>query len=75
MHWRKLPYWIFTPVGLSPLGSVDLVGYHPPNSPRWGALGVVLCQVLSIVLTAMCWGRWQAQLVRDPLGPKSPYLA
>jgi len=75
VHWRKLPYWIFTPVGLALLGSIVLIWYHPADSPRWGAWGVVLCQVLSIVLTAMYWGRWQAQLAQDPLGPESPYLA
>jgi hypothetical protein len=75
VHWRKLPYWIFAPVGLSILGSIALVWYHPNNSPLWCMVGVLLCQVLSIVLTAMYWGRWQEQLARDPLGPKSLYLA
>ncbi|MGH6837851.1 MAG: hypothetical protein ACREDT_03455 [Methylocella sp.] len=75
VHWRKLPYWIFAPVGGSLLGSIVLIWYHPVGSPRWGAGGVVLCQVLSVVLTAIYWGRWQGRLARDPLGPESPYLA
>ena len=74
VHWRKLPYWVFIPVGLGIAGSVLLVWYHPANSPLWGVSGAVACQVLSIVLTAVFWGRWQASLSRDPLGPKSPYL-
>jgi hypothetical protein len=74
-HWRKLPYWIFTPVVLALLGSLALIGYHPPGSPLWGIWGVLLCQVLSIILTAIFWGPWQAKLARDPLGSDSPYLA
>jgi hypothetical protein len=30
VHWRKLPYWIFTPVGLSMLGSIVLYRSHQP---------------------------------------------
>ena len=75
VHWRKLPYWVLAPVGLSLLGSIVLIRYHPGNSPRWGVAGVVLCQVLSIVLTAGYWGRWQAPLAQDPASSASPYLA
>jgi hypothetical protein len=57
------------------LGSIVLIRYHPGNSPLWGVAGVVLCQALSIVLTASYWGRWQARLALDPAGPDSPYLA
>lgn len=74
-HWRKLPFWIFIPVGLGLAGSIALVWYHPPGSPVWGIAGAVLCQGLSLVLTGIFWGPWQAGLSRDPLGPKSPYLA
>ena len=74
VHWRKLPYWVLTPVGLSLLGSIVLVWYHPSNSPLWGVGGVVLCQALSIVLTAVYWGRWQARLAQDPSGSDSLYL-
>lgn len=73
-HWRKLPFWVLTPVSLSFLGAIALVRYHPGNSPSWGIAGALFCQVLSIVLTATFWGRWQARLAHDPLGPQSPYL-
>ena len=59
LHWRKLPYWVLTPVGFSLLGSIVLIWYHPSASPLWGIAGAVLCQGLSIVLTAGYWGRWQ----------------
>ena len=75
VHWRKLPYWVFIPVGLGIVGSIVLIWYHPANSPLWGVSGAVASQVLSIVLTAVFWGRWKASLSRDPLGPKSPYLS
>ncbi len=74
-HWRKLPYWIFTPVGLALVGGVTLIWYHPDGSPLWAILGAVLCQLLSIVLTAIFWGRWQAKLAQDSRGSQSPYLS
>ncbi len=75
VHWRKLPFWVFIPVGLALVGGVVLVWHHPSNSPFWGIVGVPLCQGLSLALTAIFWGRWQASLSRDPLGPASPYLS
>jgi hypothetical protein len=74
VHWRKLPYWIFTPVGLALAGSVALIWYHPLGSPAWAIWGVPAAQSLSLVLTAIFWGPWQARLSKDPLGPQSAYL-
>ena len=73
-HWHKLPYWVFIPVGLSLLGSIALIWYHPASSPLWGVWCVPFCQILSLVLTGAFWGRWQARLANDALGSKSPYL-
>jgi hypothetical protein len=73
-HWKKLPYWIFTPVGLALIGGIALVWYHPSGSPVWAIYGNLACQILAIVLTALFWGRWQAKLSKDPLGSRSPYL-
>lgn len=74
-HWRKVPYWVFLPVGLAFAGSIALVGYHPAHSLVWTVWSALGCQLLSHVLTALSWGRWQAKLSHDPLGPASPYLA
>lgn len=74
VHWRKLPYWIFTPVGLGFIGSIAQFWYHPAGSPGWAIWGVFLSQALSLVLTGMFWGRWQAKLSTDTLGSRSPYL-
>jgi hypothetical protein len=52
MHWRKLPYWIFTPVGLALIGGIALVWYHPSSSPVWAIYANLPCQILAIVLTA-----------------------
>jgi hypothetical protein len=73
-HWRKLPYWIFAPVGLALCGGVALVWYHPSSSPVWAIWANLTCQALAIVLTAILWGQWQAKLSKDPLGSRSPYL-
>jgi hypothetical protein len=75
VHWKKLPYWIFTPVGLALIGSVVLIWYHPVGSPSWAIWCVLLFQVISLTLTAIFWGQWQARLSKDPLGSQSPYLA
>jgi hypothetical protein len=74
VHWRKLPYWVFLPLGLAFIGSVSLVWYHPPNSPAWAVWGTLGYQALSHGLTAVLWGKWQARLSKDPLGPDSHYL-
>ena len=71
-YWRKLPYWVFTPVGLSLSGGIVLVLYHPDSSPVWTIWGNLACQILAIVLTAILWGQWQAKLSKDPLGSRSP---
>ncbi|HEY3887003.1 MAG TPA: hypothetical protein VGL73_00405 [Caulobacteraceae bacterium] len=74
-HWRRLPYWIFAPIGLAFVAGVALIWRHPHGFPVWAIYGALICQGLSIILTAVFWGRWQARLARDPLGPASPYLA
>jgi hypothetical protein len=74
-HWHKLPYWVFAPLGLALIGSIVLIWYHPENSPHWAIWGNLICQVASHLLTAIYWGRWQAQLSMDERGPASPYLA
>src|SRR5215472_1940326 len=74
VHWRKLPYWIFLPLGLALIGSIILIWYQPSRSPKWTAGLALGFQMASHVLTALLWGRWQAKLSKDPLGPESPYL-
>ena len=74
VHFRKLPYWVFAPVGLGLGGAVGLIWLHPPGSPVWGIWGALACQVASLVLTGLFWGRWQAQLAKDPRGATSPWL-
>ena len=73
-HWRKLPYWVFAPLGLALFGSLMLIGYHPAVAPAWARYGNLACQLVSHPLTAILWGPWQAKLSRDDRGPASPYL-
>jgi hypothetical protein len=75
VHWRKLPYWVFAPVGLGFLGNIALIWYRPANSPGWAVWTALVCQILSHMLTGFLWGPWQAKLSQDPLGSASPYLA
>ena len=65
-HWKKLPYWIFTPVGLILCGGVALVWYHPDGSPAWAIWANLICQVLAIVLTAVLLGSVASQVVQGP---------
>jgi hypothetical protein len=74
-HFRKIPYWIFGPVGLALLGNIALLWYRPAGSPRWCVWAALVFQLLSIVLTAAFWGRWQGRPAQDERGPESPYLA
>jgi hypothetical protein len=74
-HWRKLPYWIFAPLGLAFVGSVGLVWFHPNGSPSWAIEGNLALLTSSFLLTAIFWGRWQAKLSKDGAGPQSIYLA
>lgn len=74
VHWRKLPYWVFAPLALALTGSIALIWYHPAASPPWAMTGNLGCQVLSLVLTAVLWGPWQAKLSKDPAGSSSAYL-
>ena len=73
-HWRRLPYWIFIPVGLSFLGSISLIWVHPSGSPAWAIWGGLSCLTLSHLLTGILWGPWQAKLSKDERGAASPYL-
>jgi hypothetical protein len=75
VHWHKLPYWIFAPIGLSLAAAIGLVWFHPADSPAWGIWGGLGFQVASLALTAALWGPWQAALSRDERGPDSPHLA
>lgn len=74
VHWRKLPYWVLLPFGLSLAGAVALVWYHPAQSPVWAVWSNLASQLLALILTLFFLGQWQAQLSRDPLGPRSPFL-
>jgi hypothetical protein len=73
-HFRKLPYWVFLPLGLAMAGSVALLFFHPEGSPRWALWGNLEAQLTSHGLTAVMWGPWQAKLSRDERGPRSPWL-
>jgi hypothetical protein len=73
-HWRKLPYWIFAPLGVMFAGSIALVWVHPAGSPAWIAWGALGVQLTSHLLTAILWGPWQARLSRDERGAEGPYL-
>ena len=73
-HWKKLPYWVFVPLGAALAGSVGLVWYHPAGSPPWAIWGNLAAQGASHLLTAFFWGPWQAKLSRDQRGPASPWL-
>jgi hypothetical protein len=74
VHWKKLPYWVFIPVGLAFIGSISLFWYHPNSVPIWKIWLAFGFQFLSHTLTGAFWGRWQAKLSRDDLGGASPYL-
>jgi hypothetical protein len=69
-----LPYWVLVPLALALAGAIALIWYHPAGSPLWAIAGNLGCQVLSLALTAIFWGPWQAKLSKDPAGSNSIYL-
>lgn len=73
-HWRKLPYWIFTPLGLALLGSagVDLVS--SPDFAWLGDLGKSERSTHIPFSDRDFLGKWQSQLSKDERGPESSYL-
>jgi hypothetical protein len=74
VHWKKLPYWVFTPVGLGLLGSLALFWYHPDQILSWEIAIAFGAQLVSLILTAIFWGQWQAKLAKDTQGGSSIYL-
>lgn len=75
VHWRKLPFWVFAPVGVTFAGSIALLWYRPAGSPSWLPWTAFACLLTSHLLTAFLWGPWQAKLSRDPDGPEGIYLS
>jgi hypothetical protein len=49
VHWRKLPYWIFTPVGLALIGSIALILVPPPRFASVGTMGC--CSLPNFIIT------------------------
>ena len=68
-------YWIFTPLGFALKGFECSHLVPPARLPELGNLGELTCQLTSHLLTAIYWGRWQAELAKDDRGPASPCLA
>src|SRR5215475_394615 len=60
-HWKKLPYWVFIPVGLSFIGSILLSWYHPVQIEMGEIWVAFSTQSLSHILTSIMWGPWQAK--------------
>jgi hypothetical protein len=75
VHWHKLPYWVFLPVGLATAGLVALVWYHPAGTSMAWISAALAALLVSHLLTAIFWGPWQAGLSRDDRASRSPYLA
>ena len=75
VHWKRLPFWIFIPLGLALIGSILLFGYHPDKIPSWEIGFPFGFQIVSHILTALFWGQWQNKLSKDDSGGKSLYLA
>jgi hypothetical protein len=74
VHFRKLPYWVFAPLGLAFAGGIALIWFHPAGAPAWAPFANLGFQAASGLLTAVFWGPWQGRLARDPAGPDSAYL-
>ena len=74
VHWKKLSYWVFIPVGFAFLGSMALFRYHPIQISTWEIAISFGALMASNILTAFFWGPWQAKLSKDTNGGSSIYL-
>jgi len=63
-HWRKLPYWVFIPVGLS-CRAQSLILYHPDKIAIW-KYGPLLLPIPLTTFLLHFLGPWQARLSKDP---------
>ncbi len=69
--WRGIRYILFIPSGLSFVGSVLLLFFHPPQVPLWILAAGLALYVLMYALTAVWFGPQQAKLSDT----KSPQFA
>jgi len=56
VHWIKLPYWVFMPLGIAFLGSIALFWYHPDQIRMWEIVVAFGSQQASHILTAFFLG-------------------
>lgn len=74
VHWKKLSFWVFIPVGLSFIGSIALFWYRPASVPPSGLVLAFVFLASSNILTGAMWGPWQAKLSKEDQGGESRYL-
>ena len=74
VHWKKLPYWVFIPVGFAFIGTIALFWYHPDKISNWEIGLAVIFQLLSLYLLQFFGGIWQAKLSKDKTGGESIFL-
>ncbi len=74
-YWKKLPFFVFIPIGILFLLTIVLLLDHPLSTPialLWIALAA---QVLIDGLTGLTWARWERQIAQEHLPPSHPLLA
>lgn len=74
-HWRKLPGLVFVPLGITFVGVVLLIWFHPIGTPGWMIWTGLGLQLAAWVLTAMFWGRWQARITYEDIEPSDPLVS
>lgn len=74
-HWRALPGLVFIPLGATFFGIIALIWFHPVGTPMWMIWTGLALQLAAWVLTALFWGRWQARITYDDIGPSDPLVS
>jgi hypothetical protein len=73
-YWKTTPYLVFIPVGLSLIGAITLIWYHPEKVSTNLVYIAVSTHLLIDITTALSWGQWQARIARGKAGPDSLLL-
>jgi hypothetical protein len=71
VHWRALPFLVFIPIGILFISSVWLLWYHPAKTPINLIVFAVGIQMVTFILTAMYWGRWERLISVEQQSPQS----
>jgi hypothetical protein len=74
-YWRKLPWFVFAPVGILFILTIVLLRQPPPFTPEALVWASFWLQLLSHSMTVLMWARWERRIIVERHPPDSLLLA